>query len=267
MSGLPLHVVDAFAAAPFRGNPAAVCVSDAPVPALWMQDVAAEMNLSETAFAWPEDDAWSLRWFTPTTEVELCGHATLATAHTLWDLGRLAADRPAVFRTRSGELRARREGGRVAMDFPALPPTSEPVPAGLADALGAAPREVARASVGLLVVLDDADAVRALRPEPAAIAALDPFAVLVTAAEAPGDDADVVSRFFAPNAGIPEDPVTGAAHCVLAPFWAPRLGRERLRCRQLSARGGEVEVTVAGTRVVLAGAAHTVVRGVLAPVP
>jgi len=226
-----------------------------------MQQLAAEMNLSETAYLWPRDGGWSLRWFTPAREVDLCGHATLAATHVLDDLGLVPAGAEARFLTRSGDLTARADAGRVEMDFPAIPVTPAPPPAGLDALVGAETLLVGRGSMGLVVLLPGADPIRALRPDDGRIAALDPFALVVSAAGAPGDDADVVSRVFLPNAGIPEDPVTGAAHCALGPLWAERLGRPRLRCRQISPRGGELEVVPRGDRVLLAGAAHTVVRG------
>ncbi|MDH3402652.1 MAG: PhzF family phenazine biosynthesis protein [Acidobacteriota bacterium] len=255
--------VDAFTERPFAGNPAAVCPLAGPAGERWMQDVAREMNLSETAFFWPEGEALRLRWFTPGGEVELCGHATLATAHVLWETGRLEPAAPASFATLSGRLGAHRDGDFVVLDFPALPGEPVPAPAGLVEALGASPAAVSRARFDLLVELASAAAVRALAPDFRALAALDCRGVAVTA---PGDDGehDFVSRFFAPRYGIDEDPVTGSAHCQLAPYWAPRLGKERMLAYQASARGGVVRVAVRGDRVELAGRAVTVLRGRLA---
>ncbi|HEX6310389.1 MAG TPA: PhzF family phenazine biosynthesis protein [Acidimicrobiia bacterium] len=268
MAGVPLHHVDAFASEPFTGNPAAVCLLDDVAGDAWMQAVAAEMNLSETAFvrplgSGPIERAWELRWFTPTTEVQLCGHATLASAHTLWETGRLEPGTPARFRTRfRGELRARRAADTlVELDFPADPPVPAPLPAGMAAALGATPVSTARARVGFVVELESPETVRTLRPDLVGLAALE--SVVVTCATGPDDDCDFVSRYFAPAYGIPEDPVTGAAHCALGPFWAERLGREELRGYQASARGGSVAVRVAGDRVGLGGRAVTVARGEL----
>jgi predicted PhzF superfamily epimerase YddE/YHI9 len=258
----PLYHVNAFTDRPFAGNPAAVCLLDARAEDAWMQQVGAQMNLSETAFLLPEAGGWRLRWFTPTVEVELCGHATLAGAHVLWEAGRLPPDRPARFLTLSGELTANRRGPEIELDFPVL--TSEPcqAPAGLTDALGAAARQVRRSRMDYLVELESAAAVRGLRPDHARLAALPVRGVIVTAAsDAPRFD--FVSRFFAPGSGIAEDPVTGSSHCCLGPFWAERLGKSELRAYQASARGGELSVRLAGGRVLLGGRAVTVLRGEL----
>jgi len=257
-------VVDAFTAEPWGGNPAAVCVLERPADVGWMRAVAREMNLSETAFLVPRADGWDLRWFTPTVEVDLCGHATLASAHALWASGRLAADAVARFHTRSGVLTAARDGDWIRMDFPAI--TARPTAAvpGLADALGATPVAVATSAHSILAELADPAAVRALRPDFARLAALphEGGAVIVTAAaDAPG--ADFVSRFFAPAKGIPEDPATGSAHCALGPWWAAKLGRTSLVGHQVSARGAVVRVVVRGERVDLLGQAVTVARGTL----
>ncbi len=270
-AGPRILVVDAFASGPFTGNPAAICLpAPGPPPAAAaMQALAAQMNLSETAFPLPRPDgAWGLRWFTPAREVPLCGHATLAAAHALWTTGLADPARPLVFDTLGGRLETRTDGDLVRMDFPAVPVTPAPTPTGAAGAIGAEVGEAGESAVGLVLVLSGADAVRGIAPDPAAVAALHPFAVLVTARAGPGDDADVVSRYLAPNAGIPEDPVTGSAHCALATLWCPRLGRDSLACRQLSPRGGRVWVRLAGDRVELAGHARTVLDGRLAePLP
>jgi PhzF family phenazine biosynthesis protein len=259
-----IYQVDAFAGRPFEGNPAAVVPLAHGAEAEWMQALAAEMNLSETAFFWPEGDAFRLRWFTPGAEVRLCGHATLASAHVLWETGRLALEAPARFDTLSGRLEARRAGERIEMDFPARPAQpAEPVP-GLAEALGAAPLELGRSADDFLVRLADAAAVRALAPDFGALARLPVRGVIVTAAAEAGSDCDFVSRFFAPAVGVPEDPVTGSAHCTLAVYWAERLGRAELLGCQLSRRGGRVAVRAAGDRVVLGGRAVTVFTGELA---
>lgn len=260
------HQIDAFTDRPFAGNPAAVFVLDASDPtaadAAWMQAVAMEMNLSETAYAVPRPDgAFGLRWFTPGAEVRLCGHATLATAHALWQTGTLVPDADAVFHTLSGPLVCRRlADGRIEMDFPARPVTPHAVPDGLADALGALPVEVGFATDDLFVVLDSAAAVRTLAPDIGALARIDVRGVIVTAA---GDreGIDAVSRFFAPRVGVPEDPVTGSAHCAIGPFWATRQGRTTVRCEQASRRGGRMEVEVRGDRVALRGHAVTVFTG------
>jgi predicted PhzF superfamily epimerase YddE/YHI9 len=256
----PIVQVDAFTATPFGGNPAAVCLLAAAREDGWMQAVAREMNLSETAFLMPEADGYRLRWFTPAVEVDLCGHATLASAHVLWEERHLAPRLPARFHTRSGLLTADRDGDWIRLDFPALPPTAAEPPTGIARALGATPRWVGRSRFDYLVEVESASAVRALRPDHAALRAVEARGVIVTA---PADTGgfDFVSRFFAPGAGIDEDPVTGSAHCVLAPFWSSRLGKREMVAYQASARGGVVRVAMAGERVHLAGQAVTVLRG------
>jgi PhzF family phenazine biosynthesis protein len=257
----PCFHVDAFAAGPFRGNPAAVCLLAAPRPGKWMQSVAAEMNLSETAFVAPAAGGFRLRWFTPTVEVDLCGHATLASAHVLWSEGLAPATDGLRFRTRSGVLTATQRDGGIELDFPARPAAPCKAPAGLARALGAAVRWVGRNQDDYLVELASERAVRELAPDLAAIARLPVRGVIVTAAAA--RQFDFVSRFFGPAVGVPEDPVTGSAHCAPAPFWADRLARPRLRGYQASVRGGVVETEVVGDRVRLLGTACTVVRGEL----
>ncbi len=258
---IPLFQVDAFTDAPYAGNPAAVCLLDAPAPDGWMQDVAAEMNLSETAFTWPEGDARRLRWFTPCVEVDLCGHATLATAHVLFARGAGEAR----FLTRSGELRAARRGRWIELDFPALPVREAPAPEGLRDALGATPVAVGESRFDCVVELESEDAVRGLRPDFAALRALDARGVIVTSR---GAGYDFVSRCFFPKVGIDEDPVTGSAHCALAPYWSERLGRAEMTGYQASARGGVVRVRLAGDRVSLGGQAVTVLEGgLVAPFP
>lgn len=224
--------------------------------------MAAELALSETAFARPQPGGWALRWFTPTVEVDLCGHATLATAHVLWETGRLAPDDPARFDTRSGALHATRHGREIVLDFPALPSVSVPPPDGLEATLGTPIVAAGRNAHDLLVEVGSSAVVEGLTPDLAAIARLEVRSVCVTAAsDAP--DVDFVSRVFAPRVGIPEDPVTGSAHCALGPWWAPRLGRVDLVGRQLSRRGGVVRVRVEGDRVQLGGSAVTVWRGEL----
>ncbi|MDQ1376230.1 MAG: hypothetical protein QOF81_1231 [Acidimicrobiaceae bacterium] len=251
--------VDAFATEPFRGNPAAVCLLETSRSDQWMQSVAAEMNLAETAFIARLDDGFGLRWFTPTVEVDLCGHATLASAHVLWEVGE--AQPRLDFHTRSGLLSAERTESGIRLDFPADPVTAVDPPTGLATTLGAEPVQVGRGRSFYLVELADGATVRALAPDIAAIAALDASGVIVTAA---GDgQSDFVSRLFAPALGIDEDPVTGAAHCCLAPFWEAKLGRSTMVGYQASARGGFVGVEVAGDRVLLSGQAVTVLRGEL----
>lgn len=258
----PYTVVDAFTDTPFTGNPAAVFVLEAPRPAAWMQRVAREMTLSETAFVLPEGAGYQLRWFTPTVEVPLCGHATLASAHILYESGRLARDRAARFYSLSGELGATAEGDWIALDFPLRRPTLVDEPPALAAALGMAPQEVWQHGEQLLALLPAGGAVRALAPDVTAIKALPVQGVIVTAA---GDEAhlDFVSRYFAPARGVSEDPVTGSAHCVLAPFWAERLNKHEMTGYQASIRGGIVRVRLAGERVRLLGHAVTVAHGYL----
>lgn len=257
--------VDAFAREPFRGNPAAVCLLDRAADPAWMQRVAAEMNLSETAFVWGAaagSGCWRLRWFTPTVEVALCGHATLASAHVLWESGAAASTDYIRFQTeRSGELRCVREGGGIAMDFPACPAREAVAPRQLVAALGVTPVWVGRTEYDYLYELADESAVRALRPDLRALAGIEARGVIVTAAADRVCGYDFVSRFFAQAAGVPEDPVTGSAHCALAPHWSARLGRPSLTGWQASARGGEVRVRCEGDRVWLGGQAVTVWEG------
>ncbi|WP_035988059.1 PhzF family phenazine biosynthesis protein [Leptolyngbya sp. KIOST-1] len=258
---IPLTQVDAFTDVAYGGNPAAVCALPAPRPDGWMQRVAQEMNLSETAFFYPEAEGYRLRWFTPTVEVDLCGHATLATCHVLWSEGHLPGDRPATFYTRSGVLTARRLGDWIELNFPANP--SQPIaePPGLAAALGAKPLAVVENSLGYLVELDSAATVRDLQPDFAVLGQFPVHGLIVTSVgEAPYD---FVSRFFAPNLGIDEDPVTGAAHCCLSPYWREKLGQTTFLAHQSSTRGGVVKVRDEGDRIHLSGQAVTVLRGEL----
>ncbi len=261
--GIRIVQVDAFTSRPFAGNPAAVCLLPGPRPDDWLQHVAREMNLSETAFLLPEDDGFRLRWFTPVVEVDLCGHATLASAHILWEEGRLDPAREAIFYSRSGRLTATRQGDAIELDFPA----SAPQPAGaapeLARALGVEPLYVGRSKFDYLVLVESAQVVRGLHPDFAALRQAPVRGVIVTAA-ADEPDVDFVSRFFAPAVGVDEDPVTGSAHCCLGPFWQERLGKSEFNALQVSARGGALRVRVAGERVLLGGRAVTVLRGELA---
>jgi PhzF family phenazine biosynthesis protein len=260
---LPIYQIDAFASRVFRGNPAAVCPLERWLPDATMQSIAAENNLAETAFFVPcrsgaAGPDYDLRWFTPETEVDLCGHATLASGFVV--LETLDRGREAVtFHSPSGPLTVRRAGGRLEMDFPSRPPARCAAPDGLAEALGAAPREVWSAR-DLMAVFDTEDEVRALRPSFEQVRGLGVFGVIVTA---PGREVDFVSRFFAPLQGIPEDPATGSSHCTLAPYWAGRLGRSRLEARQLSARGGELTCEDRGARVAIIGLAVKYMEGVI----
>ncbi|MEW5765283.1 MAG: PhzF family phenazine biosynthesis protein [Acidobacteriota bacterium] len=253
--------VDAFTDRPFRGNPAAVFLLDGPADPLWMQLVAREMNLSETAFLHPRRGGFDLRWFTPAVEVDLCGHATLASAHALWTEGHADPATPLRFFTRSGELGAEREGDWITLDFPATGPAPCPPPEGLLEALGAQARYVGKTRFDYLVELAAEGLVRDLKPDGHRLKALGVRGVIVTAKG--GEPYDFVSRFFAPGAGIEEDPVTGSAHCALGPYWQGKTGRADFLAYQASARGGEVRVRVRGDRVLLSGRAVTVVRGEL----
>jgi PhzF family phenazine biosynthesis protein len=262
-STVPIVQVDAFTAQPFGGNPAAVCVLPSAKDASWMLHVAREMNLAETAFLQRRDaGGFDLRWFTPAVEVDLCGHATLASAHVLWETGQLAATEVARFHTRSGLLTATRRGDWIDLDFPLMPETSVEPPAGLIDALGVTPRYVGRSRFDLLVQVDGEAIVRDLQPDFRRLAGIDARGVIVTS-RAASPEYDFVSRFFAPQSGIDEDPVTGSAHCVLATFWRAQLGKDRFLARQISARGGVLQVEIVGDRVRLGGQAVTVLRGEL----
>jgi PhzF family phenazine biosynthesis protein len=260
--GSPIVQVDAFTDSPFAGNPAAVCVLRAPRSESWMHDVAREMNLSETAFLYPEGDGYRLRWFTPAVESDLCGHATLASAHVLWEDGHLAPGKRAAFQTRSGLLTANRSGGWIALDFPANPAAPATAPPGLVAALDITPRWVGRSKFDYLLELDSEDAVVRLQPDFGALGRVEARGVIVTS-RATSPKYDFVSRFFAPRAGVLEDPVTGSAHCTLTPFWSTRLKKEEMTAYQASSRGGVVRVSLKGDRVVLAGQAVTVLRGEL----
>lgn len=259
---LPLFIVDAFTDRAFAGNPAAVCLLSEERSAEWMQNVGREMNLSETAFVRPIEGGFSLRWFTPEVEVDLCGHATLASAHVLWETGKLPGATPARFLTRSGWLTCVKNGEAIEMDFPAKVAIATPPPVDLVAALGVTPRWTGFNKMDWLVQLESDKVVRELRPDFARLATLGVRGVIVTA-KSDSQEFDFVSRFFAPGSGIAEDPVTGSSHCALGPFWAERLGKPQLRGYQASKRGGVVRVRVAGERVVLGGTAVTVVRGEL----
>jgi PhzF family phenazine biosynthesis protein len=260
--GIRIFQVDAFTSQPFAGNPAGVCLLPEARDDGWMLAVAREMNLSETAFLRPEGDGFRLRWFTPAVEVDLCGHATLASAHVLWQEGIIAATATARFETRSGQLFAGRRGELIELDFPAQPEQPAKPPAHLLEALGVEALYVGRNRSDILVLVESEAVVRAMRPDIARLRSEDVRGVIVTArAATPGYD--FVSRFFAPAVGVDEDPVTGSAHCCLGPFWAARLGKHELTAYQASARGGVLDVRVAGERVFIAGKAVTVLRGEL----
>jgi len=262
---VPIYTVDAFTDRPFSGNPAGVCLLGAPREAGWMQSIAAEMNLSETAFLSPHaGDGFDLRWFTPTTEVALCGHATLASAHVLWESATLGARDAARFHTQSGILTAARRNGGIELDFPAKPvEVAKPAP-GLLEALGVKPVFVGRNAFDYFVEVANESEVRGANPDHAQLGRIDVRGVIVTSRPTNGSgEFDFVSRFFAPGSGIDEDPVTGSAHCALAPYWGGKLQRSEMTGHQLSARGGIVRVRLAGDRVMLGGHAVTVMKGLL----
>ena len=261
----PIVHVDAFTAVPFAGSPAAVCILPTARDDAWMQQVAREMNLSETAFVVPRGGAaedFELRWFTPTVEVDLCGHATLASAHVLWETGQVDTAATARFHTRSGLLTAARRGDWIELDFPATPDEAIDPPAELIEAVGAKPRYVGRSRFDFLFELDDETAVHNVRPDFGRLRGFAARGIIVTSR---ADDAgvDFVSRYFAPAFGIDEDPVTGSTHCCLGPFWSRRLNKKEFVARQVSARGGVLKVALDGDRVRLGGQAVTVLRGEL----
>lgn len=262
---VPIYQVDAFAGKAFSGNPAAVCWLENEIDELLMQSIAAEMNLSETAFVYSVNDGFNLRWFTPSIEVDLCGHATLAAAHILWEQGKLPMDEIASFHTRSGILLAKYSQDGIVLDFPSVPAIKCDVPDGLLQALGVSVKgdksvEVLFNQSDYLVRLDDEDQLYTLRPDFTTLATIKARGVMVTA-ESHQTGYDFISRFFAPAAGINEDPVTGSAHCTLAPYWAERIGKNKMHAFQASKRGGEVTVELKKERVLLTGQAITVLAG------
>jgi PhzF family phenazine biosynthesis protein len=258
-----IYQVDAFTDRPFAGNPAGVCILPSPADDAWMRAVAAEMSLSETAFLVRRPDGdFDLRWFTPAVEVRLCGHATLASAHVLWETGALQPDETARFHTLSGLLTAEQRNGWIELNFPATPVTPAEPPAGLAAALDALPGYVGVSVFDYLVEVESETIVRNLRPDFTALGRLPVRGVIVTAASA-SPEFDFVSRFFAPAVGVNEDPVTGSAHCCLTPFWSGRLGKTEMVAYQASVRGGVVRVRLAADRVLLQGQAVTMLVGEL----
>lgn len=252
-----LFQVDAFTEEPFSGNPAGVCLLDEPRPEKWMQAVAVEMNLSETAFLLREGDGYRLRWFTPAVEVDLCGHATLASAHVLWQTGAAAAEAELRFYTRSGMLTARKQGDWIELNFPIKRVEGAPAPAGMIEALHVMPTFIGKSQFDYLVEVASEEEVREASPDMAALLQVETRGVVLTAR---GNQSgfDFISRFFAPRVGVPEDPVTGSAHCALTPYWAEKLGKTRMNAYQASRRGGRLNVRLEGERVVLAGKAVTV---------
>jgi predicted PhzF superfamily epimerase YddE/YHI9 len=260
---IPITWVDAFSAVAFGGNPAAVCLLEEPLDDARMQSIASELGIAETAYVVPGEDpaAFGLRWFTPATEVDLCGHATLAAAHTLREEGVVDGTSPLTFHTRSGPLGATFVDDRIELDFPADPPVPCPLPEPLREQWPGAVAAAARNSFFSVVVLSSTEAVRDYVPDLAAIASTGAKALLLTAAAQPGSGADYVLRVFGPNVGIDEDPATGSAQCVVGPYWAAELGRDTLVARQLSPRGAVLYVHIRGDRVCIAGHATTVLTG------
>jgi PhzF family phenazine biosynthesis protein len=260
--GVRIFQVDAFTKKPFAGNPAAVCILPEPRDEVWMQNIAREMNLSETAFLHEQEDGFGLRWFTPVVEVDLCGHATLASAHILWETGILDSKEQARFHTRSGLLTAERKGEEIELNFPTTSDEPTSSPAGLCEALGVVPKYTGKSRYDYLVEVDSEEVVRNLSPDFVRLRALSVRGIMVTSI-AESEGFDFVSRFFAPGSGIDEDPVTGSAHCCLGPYWSKKLGKDEMVAYQASARGGVVWVRVVGDRVYLGGQAVTVLRGEL----
>jgi len=256
---LTIYHVDAFSESIFSGNPAAVCILPEPREDTWMQRLAQELNLSETAFLHKRGDGYNLRWFTPLVEVDLCGHATLASAHTLWEQGLLGANEVARFHTHSGLLKAERRGEWIELDFPALPDREVPIPKGMARALGVRPKYLGRSRFDYIAEVESEVTVRKIKPNFTLLSAL-PIRGLIVTAKAKTPPYDFVSRFFAPRAGINEDPVTGSSHSVLGPFWKSRLGKSELLAYQASKRGGVLRVRVGDRRVFIGGKAVTVFR-------
>jgi PhzF family phenazine biosynthesis protein len=260
--GLIITQVDAFTNTPFAGNPAAVCLMPEAGNELWMQHIAQEMNLAETAFLHPQQDGFHLRWFTPTVEVTLCGHATLASAHVLWEDGHMPIERQARFYTASGLLTAERQGAWIRLDFPATPALPAAPPAELAQALGVTPSFIGKNQFDYLVEVDSDETLRALKPDMNLLRHVPARGVIVTSRSS-SRDYDFVSRFFAPSMGINEDPATGSSHCTLAPYWEERLGKREMTAYQASPRGGMLRVEVHGKRISISGQAVTVLRGEL----
>jgi PhzF family phenazine biosynthesis protein len=261
--GLRIFQVDAFTDKAFAGNPAAVCILTEPRDDAWMQDLAREMNLSETAFLSRQEDGFNLRWFTPSVEVALCGHATLASAHILWEIGLVSPEEPARFHTLSGLLTAKRKGDWIELNFPATPEQPATAPPGLGEALGLTPKYTGKSKFDYLFEVETEETVRDLKPDFALLKTMKVRGVMVTS-RAASSGYDFVSRFFAPGSGIDEDPVTGSAHCCLGPFWSQRLGKDELIAYQVSRRGGTIRVRVSGERVYLSGQAITILCGELA---
>lgn len=259
---ISIYQVDAFSQEAFRGNPAAVCLLDSPLDARTMQNISIEMSLSETAFLEKREDGWGLRWFTPVKEVDLCGHATLASAHILWEIGKVGADEQICFHTRSGELTADNEEGLVKLNFPALDYVPVEIPASKLDAFGVSPLRTWRFGEKELIEVASEEEVRRLQPDFGALREMPGRGVVVTSISE-SEKYDFISRYFAPWVGVDEDPVTGSVHCCLGPYWGARLEKQRLTAFQASARGGFIEIELLGDRVYLGGYAVTVLEGEL----
>lgn len=258
---LPIYQIDAFVSdKPFSGNPAGVCILPAEGEATWMQNVAMEMNLSETAFLVKRNDGYGLRWFTPTVEVDLCGHATLASSHALWERGDLRPTEQVRFHTKSGVLLAARREDFIELDFPAKLEESYPAPAELIKALGVVPLYSGKNQFDYIIEVESEKVVREMKPDYGALRGVGVRGVIVTS-RAETNDFDFISRFFAPGSGIDEDPVTGSAHCCLGPYWKTRMKKSEFVAYQASSRGGVIHVRVGGDRVVLGGKARTFLRG------
>ncbi len=257
---MDIYQVDSFANEPFKGNPAGVCVLDGPKDDRWMQQVAAEMNVAETAFLYPQEDGYSLRWFSPVAEVPLCGHATLASAHILWERGFLDPGKQARFHTRSGLLAADKRDGRIELDFPAEPAQAADCPDELKAGLGIEPKYVGRNRMDYLIEAESEEAVKNLSPDFSLLAKVKTRGIIVTSSSS---TFDFISRSFFPAIGVNEDPVTGSAHCCLGPYWQSKLNRNVFQAYQASPRGGFLKVEVAGERVLISGQAITVLTGTI----
>lgn len=255
-----IYQIDSFTDKPFSGNPAGVCILEEPADENWMQDVAKEMAVSETAFLYPDDEGYNLRWFAPDAEVDLCGHATLASAHVLWEKGYLGKDETARFLTKSGVLTATFNDGWIELDFPALGEEQADAPDGLIEALGTEPKYVGRNVFDYIIEVGSESELRSIEPDLSMLARITTRGVVVTSLSG-SEKYDFVSRLFAPAIGIPEDPVTGSSHCCLGPYWMKRLGRDTFSAYQASRRGGFMKVQVRGERVLLSGKAVTVLEG------
>ena len=260
MAHLPLFQIDAFTSEAFKGNPAAVCFLDGPRPDPWMQSVAIEMNLSETAFLLEENDGYRLRWFTPGGEVDLCGHATLASAHALFETGKLHPNETAHFYTRSGILTASLSMGWIELNFPSTPVTPVEPPPGLLSALNVSPLYIGKSQFDLFLELTSEDELISLKPDFYSLKTISTRGIIVTASSR---NYDFISRFFAPGLGINEDPVTGSAHCALAPYWEKKLGKNSFSAFQASKRGGELKVVIDGDRIRISGQAISVMQAQL----